>query len=116
MNNNEPTTMYQMLLMFKDVFLGAIGGLVAYLLKYQKEKETNKDHTFSFISTIINMVLGGYVSFLFGSAIPEGWHYKDFIIGSVGVASYPILLYIESNLLDIILKKTQIKGHNETKK
>ena len=116
MNSNEPTTLYQIVLMFKDVFLGAIGGLVAYLLKYQKEKELDNDYTFSFVSIIINMILGGYASYLFGSAIPENWHYKDFLIGSVGVASYPILLYIENNLLGVLLKKAQIKDSDETTK
>jgi len=116
MSNNEPTTLYQIVLMFKDVFLGAVGGLVAYLLKYQKEKELNENHTFSFVSIVINMILGGYASYLFGSAIPESWHYKDFLIGSIGVASYPILLYIESNLLGVLLKKAQLKDNNETEK
>jgi hypothetical protein len=114
MNNIPPETfMLQIFHMFKDVLLGMIGGLIAYLLKYSREKEKNDSYIFSWISLFINMILGGYVSYLFGTLIDSQCQYKDFIVGSVGVASYPILIWIEANALNVLLKKVGINEKNE---
>jgi hypothetical protein len=113
-NNMPPDSLFiQILHMFKDVLLGMIGGLIAYLLKYKREKEKNSSYIFSWVSLFINVIIGGYVSYLFGTVIDPQWQYKDFVIGSVGVASYPILIWIEANALDVILKKAGIKEYYE---
>jgi len=116
MNNNIEPTIFQILGSMKDILLGVIGGVVAYLLRYQREKDKDDSYSFSFVTLIINMVLGGYASYLFGTAIPEHWHYKDFIIGSIGVASYPILVWIERNALGVLLKKANLEEHKDDKK
>jgi hypothetical protein len=114
MNNIPPDSFFiQILHVFKDVLLGMIGGLIAYLLKYKREKEKNDSYVFSWVSLFINIILGGYVSYLFGTVIDPQWQYKDFVIGSVGVASYPILIWIEANALSIILKKAGINEYSE---
>jgi len=93
----------------KDTLLGIIGGAVAYLLKYYREKQLGNAFAFDIGIFLINMVFGGFVAYLVGASLPLEMYYRDFIIGASGVASYQILSFIESDLakriIDYITKK-----------
>jgi len=108
-NNVEPSSILQLIGSMKDVLLGVIGGVVAYFLRYEEKKKLDDTHTFSWITLVFNMLLGGYAAYLFGTLIPETAGYKDFVIGSIGVASYPILTWVERNALGVLLKKANLK-------
>ena len=87
----------------KDMVIGFIGGGVGYLLKYSRDRRTGTDVPFSLSLLLINIIVGGYAAYMFGSLFPGDMHYRDFIIGATGVASYPILQFIEFNGVDIAL-------------
>lgn len=87
----------------KDMVVGFIGGGVGYLLKYSRDRRIGADVPFSLSLLLINIIVGGYAAYMFGSLFPGDMHYRDFIIGATGVASYPILQFIEFNGVDIAL-------------
>lgn len=109
----------QLLQTLKDIGIGLIGGAIGYLMKYNKNKQTNPEYKVSFLLLFINIMIGGYTAYMFGSLIPADASYKDFALGAIGVSSYPILSFIESNgvnvLISILEKKTgiDIKDKNE---
>ena len=104
-NNIEPSLIVQILHSFSDVIVGLVGGIVGYLLSYKSKKESNPEHRFSFSMLLINIIIGGFAAYMFGTAIDESWKYKDFVLGSIGVASYPIMTFIESKALSVLLNK-----------
>lgn len=89
--------LYRALDMFKDIFLGACGGIVAYLFDYKKaKKDKNSAFVFSFPSLLINMFLGMFVAYSIGTFIPLDVVGRDAFIGGAGFVSFPILLIAES--------------------
>ena len=87
----------------KDMVVGFIGGGIGYLLKYSKDRRTGAKVPFSIPMMLINIIVGGYAAYMFGSLFPGDMRFRDFIIGAIGVASYPILQFIEFNGVDIAL-------------
>jgi len=94
---------------FSEIFIATIGGMIAYFIKYTKEKELDKNYKFSFVLFFINMLMGGFVGYLIGTLIPSTSEYKDFIIGMSGVASYPLLLILEGKFIELISKFVLVK-------
>lgn len=88
----------------KVLILATIGGMVAYLMRFHKKRETDKEHEFSILLLLINAITGGFLGYLVGSAIPETYASRDFIIGLTGVLAYPILTILESNIARILGK------------
>lgn len=94
-NNHNQFIVY--LIMFKEVILGVVGGLVAYLFDYSKAKRSGDKFEFSVGSMLINMALGAFVAYLVGTVVPVDMLYRDAIVGVSGVTAYQILLITESN-------------------
>ncbi len=95
----------------KDVILGMAGGTIAYLFDYSKAKREG-DETFVFLvsSMIINMMLGAFVAYMFGSSLPSDMEYRDAIIGLSGLTAYNIILLAESKFASWIIEKITNKG------
>ena len=74
-DTNNMNALFQIATTFKDVILGFFGGMIAYLIRFQREKEENEEYKFSFVSLFINILLGGYASYLVGSVIDPSWKY-----------------------------------------
>ena len=89
----------------KDVILGSMGGIAAYMFDYSKQKKIHSDVKWSNSAMIINMFLGGFVANAMGSFIPLDLNGRDGIIGFIGVSSYAILGIVESRFAQIILDK-----------
>ena len=102
-NNIEPNLLMQIIHTFSDVIIGLFGGIVGYLLNYKDKKDKDPTHSFSIPMLLINIIIGGFAAYIFGSAIDDTWKYKDFMLGAIGVASYPIMMFIESKALTILL-------------
>ena len=79
--------------MFKDVILGIVGGIVAYLYDYTTAKKKG-DETFSFSWALmfINALLGAFVAYTVGDFVPLDVSGRDAIIGFSGVTSYNIIM------------------------
>jgi uncharacterized membrane protein YuzA (DUF378 family) len=111
-NNQETINILQQLLTnSKDIILGALGGLVAYLLDYitaQRKKDNGENvmFVFRYTSLFINMILGAFVAHIVGSALSEDFsRYRDAIIGLSGVTAYQILILAESRFAKYIVDK-----------
>lgn len=99
----------------KDVVLGAVGGLIAYLMDYmavQRRRDSGEKVVFVFryTSLFINMILGAFVAHIVGGVLAEDFGgYRDAVIGLSGVAAYQILELAKSRfagwLIDKIVKK-----------
>lgn len=89
----------------KDVILGSMGGVAAYMYDYSKKKKANENVTWSNSAMAINMFLGGFVANAMGSFIPLDLSGRDGIIGFIGVSSYTILGIVESRFAQIIMSK-----------
>ena len=87
-----------------DIIVGLIGGAIGYFLKYSKKKTQDPEHKLSFMLLFVNIMIGGYTAYMFGSLIPVEATYRDFLIGAIGVSSYPILSFIESNAVVYLVK------------
>ena len=89
----------------KDIVLGSMGGVAAYMYDYSKKKKENKDVVWSNSAMAINMFLGGFVANAMGSFIPSDLNGRDGIVGFIGVSSYAILGIVESRFAKIIMSK-----------
>lgn len=100
----------------KDVLIGAIGGMIGYLLDYitaQKKKDNGEKVVFIFryTSLFINMILGAFVAHIVGDILNEDFgDYRNAIIGLSGVTSYQILILAESKFANYIVDKVIKKG------
>jgi len=104
MLKNDQTLFYQLLVAGKDIIVGVIGGGIGYLLKFSKNREADPEVHFSFMVLLINIIVGGYTAYMFGSLLPASAHYRDFLIGAIGVSSYPILQFIEVSGVKYFIK------------
>ena len=115
--HNNNTLIDHIMVLSKDMIVGFIGGGIGYLLKYSRDRNSGSKTPFSVILFIINIIVGGYAAYMFGTLFPSDIRYRDFIVGTAGVASYPILQFIEFNgveiTLTIIEKFTGIKIKKE---
>jgi len=89
----------------KDVFLGGMGGVVAYMYDYSKGKKQGKEVVWSNSAMVINAFLGGFTANAMGSFIPIDTLGRDGLIGFIGVSSYAILGIIESRFAKAVLDR-----------
>lgn len=102
---NEFNYYWIMLLMFKDVLLGLLGGLIAYLFDYKRAGKEGKEAVFKVSGVIINMALGAFVGYVIGTLLPPETTARDALIALSGVTSYNILLLAESRFATWVFEK-----------
>ncbi len=93
---NNTNYFVALIILFKDVFLGVIGGAVSYLFDFSKARRNGASFAFQISSMFINMALGGFVAYLIGTILESDMQFRDALIGLSGVTSYQILLLAES--------------------
>ena len=115
-NGNEFNYFWVIILMFKDIFLGLVGGLISYLFDYSKAKKNgNEEFIFRVSGMIINMSLGAFVGYVIGTLLPIETTGRDAIIALSGVTSYNILLLAESRFAVWIFERVTGKGTSDNK-
>ena len=115
-NGNEFNYFWVIILMFKDIFLGLVGGLISYLFDYSKAKRNgNEEFIFKVSGMIINMSLGAFVGYVIGTLLPIETTGRDAIIALSGVTSYNILLLAESRFAVWIFEKVIGKDTSDNK-
>ncbi len=106
MDESTVLLMTNILIATKDVLLGAIGGVVAYLLDYSKAKrEGDNSFTFMMGSMLVNMALGAFVAYIIGSMLDSAFQFRDAIIGLSGVTAYNLLLLAESKFAEVLIER-----------
>jgi hypothetical protein len=94
----------------RDIAIGAVSGIIAYLFDYQKAKRNgDTKFVFRFSSLTINMAMGAFVAHMVGTLIPIDTFGRDAIIGLSGVTAYQILLLAESKFASWLFEKLQGK-------
>ena len=115
-NGNDFNYFWVIILMFKDVFLGLVGGLISYLFDYSKAKRNgNEEFIFRVSGMVINMSLGAFVGYVIGTLLPIETTGRDAIIALSGVTSYNILLLAESRFAVWIFERVTGKGTSDNK-
>ena len=115
-NGNDFNYFWVAILMFKDIFLGLVGGLISYLFDYSKAKRNgNEEFIFRVSGMIINMALGAFVGYVIGTLLPIETTGRDAIIALSGVTSYNILLLAESRFAVWIFERVTGKGTSDNK-
>ena len=115
-NGNDFNYFWVIILMFKDVFLGLVGGLISYLFDYSKAKKNgNEEFIFRVSGMIINMSLGAFVGYVIGTLLPIETTGRDAIIALSGVTSYNILLLAESRFAVWVFEKVIGKDTSDNK-
>ena len=110
-NGNDFNYFWVIILMFKDIFLGLVGGLISYLFDYSKAKRNgNEEFIFRVSGMVINMALGAFVGYVIGTLLPIETTGRDAIIALSGVTSYNILLLAESRFAVWIFERVTGKG------
>ena len=115
-NGNDFNYLWVIILMFKDIFLGLVGGLISYLFDYSKAKRNgNEEFIFRVSGMVINMSLGAFVGYVIGTLLPIETTGRDAIIALSGVTSYNILLLAESRFAVWIFERVTGKGTSDNK-
>ena len=115
-NGNEFNYFWVIILMFKDIFLGLVGGLISYLFDYSKAKRNgNEEFIFRVSGMVINMSLGAFVGYVIGTLLPIETTGRDAIIALSGVTSYNILLLAESRFAVWVFEKVIGKDTSDNK-
>ena len=115
-NGNDFNYFWVIILMFKDIFLGLVGGLISYLFDYSKAKRNgNEEFIFRVSGMVINMSLGAFVGYVIGTLLPIETVGRDAIIALSGVTSYNILLLAESKFAVWIFERVTGKGTLDNK-
>lgn len=96
----------------KDVLLGGMGGIVAYMFDYSRQKKRMEDVQWSNSAMLINMVIGAFVAYSLAAFIPADTMGRDGLVGFIGVSSYAILGIVESRFARIVLDRF-MGGGNE---
>lgn len=104
-NGNDYNYLFMLLVMAKDVVLGLIGGLIAYLFDYSKARRNKNDFEFMISSMIINMALGAFVGYVVGTLIDPEMEGRDAMIALSGVTAYNILLMAESKFFGWLFER-----------
>ena len=119
MTGNDPNQFnyyWLVLVMLKDVVLGLVGGLIAYVFSYSKaERSGTEAMVFKVSSMIINMILGAFVGFVCGTLLPVDTVGRDAIVALSGVTSYNILLLVESRFANWVFEKFIAKSDKKGK-
>lgn len=111
-DNNGYELMVKLFIAFKDIILGGFGGIVAYMFDYSRQKKSIEVR-WSNGAMFINLFIGAFVAYSFGTFIPVEIHGRDGIIGLIGVTSYAILGIVESRFARIIIDR--LFGGNDGK-
>ena len=115
-NGNDFNYLWVLLLMFKDILLGLVGGLISYLFDYSKAKRNGNDQfIFKVSGMVINMSLGAFVGYVIGTLLPIETTGRDAIIALSGVTSYNILLLAESRFAVWVFERVTGKGASGNK-
>ena len=115
-SGNDFNYFWVLLLMFKDILLGLVGGLISYLFDYSKAKKNgNEEFIFRVSGMVINMALGAFVGYVIGTLLPIETTGRDAIIALSGVTSYNILLLAESRFAVWIFERVTGKGTSDNK-
>ena len=115
-NGNDFNYFWVLLLMFKDILLGLVGGLISYLFDYSKAKKNgNEEFIFRVSGMVINMSLGAFVGYVIGTLLPIETTGRDAIIALSGVTSYNILLLAESRFAVWVFEKVTGKDTSDNK-
>ena len=115
-NGNDFNYFWVIILMFKDIFLGLVGGLISYLFDYSKAKRNgNEEFIFRVSGMVINMSLGAFVGYVIGTLLPIETTGRDAIIALSGVTSYSILLLAESRFAVWVFEKVIGKDTSDNK-
>ena len=115
-SGNDFNYFWVLLLMFKDILLGLVGGLISYLFDYSKAKRNgNEEFIFRVSGMVINMSLGAFVGYVIGTLLPIETTGRDAIIALSGVTSYNILLLAESRFAVWIFERVTGKGTSDNK-
>lgn len=115
-SGNDFNYFWVLLLMFKDILLGLVGGLISYLFDYSKAKKNgNEEFIFRVSGMIINMALGAFVGYVIGTLLPIETTGRDAIIALSGVTSYNILLLAESRFAVWVFERVTGKGTSDNK-
>ena len=115
-SGNDFNYFWVLLLMFKDILLGLVGGLISYLFDYSKAKKNgNEEFIFRVSGMVINMSLGAFVGYVIGTLLPIETTGRDAIIALSGVTSYNILLLAESRFAVWIFERVTGKGTSDNK-
>ena len=114
-NGNDFNYFWVIILMFKDVFLGLVGGLVAYLFDYKKADKEGRAAIFKVSGVIVNMALGAFVGYVMGTLLPLDTTGRDAIVALSGVTSYNILLLAESRFAVWIFERVTGKSTSDNK-
>ena len=115
-NGNDFNYFWVLLLMFKDILLGLVGGLISYLFDYSKAKRNgNEQFIFRVSGMVINMSLGAFVGYVIGTLLPIETTGRDAIIALSGVTSYNILLLAESRFAVWVFERVTGKGTSNNK-
>lgn len=113
---NDFNYFWVFLLMFKDILLGLVGGLISYLFDYSKAKRNGNDQfIFKVSGMVVNMSLGAFVGYVIGTLLPIETTGRDAIIALSGVTSYNILLLAESRFAVWIFERVTGKGESDNK-
>ena len=99
--------------MIKDILLGGVGGIVAYMFDYTVQKDKNHvDVVWNTKTMFINCFIGAFVAYSLGSFIPHDIIGRDGIIGMIGVSSFAILGIVERKLAQYVVDRLlgQVKG------
>ena len=115
-NGNDFNYFWVIILMFKDILLGLVGGLISYLFDYSKAKRNgNEEFIFRVSGMVINMSLGAFVGYVIGTLLPIETTGRDAIIALSGVTSYNILLLAESRFAVWVFEKVIGKDTSDNK-
>jgi hypothetical protein len=89
----------------KDVITGGVGGIIAYMYNYSKNKKDGLEPVWSNPMMFINMCIGGFTANTIGSFIPTDMWGRYGWIGAIGVSSYATIVIIESRFADVIIQR-----------
>lgn len=91
----------------KEILVGGLGGVVAYMVEYKRIKSANENHQWNHASMVIHLFIGSFMAYVAGSFMAHDMTYRDGLIGLIGLTSYTIVGLIESRfaawVIDIIM-------------
>ena len=105
MTNDTFELISRVVVALKDVLLGGMGGIVAYMFDYSRQKKKLETVQWSNSAMLINMIIGAFVAYSLAAFIPTNIAGRDGIVGFIGVSSYAILGIVESRFARIVLDR-----------
>ena len=87
----------KLLAALKEVLVGGTGGMIAYMVEYNRQKALVPEHKWSSGSMVIHIFIGSFVAYIAGTFMAADMTYRDGLIGLVGLTSYSLVGLLESN-------------------